>query len=129
MDFYISLHPQIRKGGIAQLVEHLLCKQRVAGSNPTTSTRKRPSDASLTVFLCLDGSRVYLDDVRAQKKPIGVYPVGLLLKCPRGERSSEIAGRRQGKSDYLHKKSRFSAAFFIYTNGLYPTVAPLLTAS
>ena len=40
MDFYISLHPQIRKGGIAQLVEHLLCKQRVAGSNPTTSTEK-----------------------------------------------------------------------------------------
>ena len=25
-------------GGIAQLVEHLICIQKVAGSNPTTST-------------------------------------------------------------------------------------------
>ena len=50
MDFYISLHPQIRKGGIAQLVEHLLCKQRVAGSNPTTSTGKRPQDYFLRPF-------------------------------------------------------------------------------
>lgn len=38
MDFYISLHPQIRKGGIAQLVEHLLCKQRVADSSSAIST-------------------------------------------------------------------------------------------
>ena len=27
-------------GGIAQLVEHMLCKHGVAGSNPTTSTQK-----------------------------------------------------------------------------------------
>ena len=27
-----------QRGGIAQLVEHLLCKQGVAGSSPTTST-------------------------------------------------------------------------------------------
>ena len=29
------------KGGIAQLVERLLCKQEVAGSNPTASTSNR----------------------------------------------------------------------------------------
>ena len=29
-----------RPGGIAQLVEHMLCKHGVAGSNPTTSTKK-----------------------------------------------------------------------------------------
>ena len=28
-----------RDGGLAQLVEHLLCKQGVTGSNPITSTR------------------------------------------------------------------------------------------
>ena len=28
------------KGGIAQLVERLLCKQDVSGSNPLTSTKK-----------------------------------------------------------------------------------------
>ena len=28
-------------GGIAQLVEHLLCKQGVIGSNPFTSTTKK----------------------------------------------------------------------------------------
>ena len=26
------------RGGVAQLVEHLLCKQRVVGSNPVAST-------------------------------------------------------------------------------------------
>ena len=31
-------------GGIAQLEEHLLCKQGVSGSNPLTSTSLRPSD-------------------------------------------------------------------------------------
>ena len=28
------------EGGIAQLVERLLCKQDVSGSNPLTSTKK-----------------------------------------------------------------------------------------
>ena len=31
----------IRLGGIAQLEEHLLCKQGVIGSSPITSTNKR----------------------------------------------------------------------------------------
>ena len=30
--------PGLSKGGIAQLVERLLCKQNVIGSNPVTST-------------------------------------------------------------------------------------------
>ena len=30
---------QLSRGGIAQLGEHLLCKQRVAGSSPAVSTR------------------------------------------------------------------------------------------
>ena len=29
-----------RRGGIAQLVERLLCKQDVSGSNPLTSTKE-----------------------------------------------------------------------------------------
>ena len=29
----------MKKGGIAQLVERLLCKQDVSGSNPLTSTK------------------------------------------------------------------------------------------
>ena len=28
----------VQDGGVAQLVEHLLCKQRVVGSNPVAST-------------------------------------------------------------------------------------------
>ncbi len=32
-------------GGIAQLEEHLLCKQGVSGSNPLTSTRIREQGA------------------------------------------------------------------------------------
>ena len=32
------LPPTLCHGGITQLVEWLLCKQHVAGSNPTTST-------------------------------------------------------------------------------------------
>ena len=38
----VSLHRWVSKkahGGIAQLVEHLLCKQGVLGSNPCTSTK------------------------------------------------------------------------------------------
>jgi hypothetical protein len=33
-------HSQPRNGGIAQLVERLLCKQDVSGSSPLTSTKK-----------------------------------------------------------------------------------------
>ena len=29
---------RFQDGGVAQLVEHLLCKQRVVGSNPVAST-------------------------------------------------------------------------------------------
>ena len=35
-------------GGIAQLVEHLLCKQGVIGSNPFTST-KNANDSTLEI--------------------------------------------------------------------------------
>ena len=31
----------MKRGGIAQLVERLLCKQDVSGSNPLTSTKKQ----------------------------------------------------------------------------------------
>ena len=34
-------------GGIAQLVEHLLCKQGVAGSSPTTSTTSESAYSAL----------------------------------------------------------------------------------
>ena len=37
-----------RRGGIAQLVEHLLCKQGVAGSSPTASTTKGPPQSGLS---------------------------------------------------------------------------------
>jgi hypothetical protein len=33
----------VQKGGLAQLVERLLCKQNVNGSNPLTSTTTRKS--------------------------------------------------------------------------------------
>lgn len=41
MIFFISVlinADDLCLGGIAQLVEHLLCKQGVSGSNPLTST-------------------------------------------------------------------------------------------
>ena len=38
-------------GGIAQLLEHMLCKHGVAGSNPTTSTENRNRSNSAAVFL------------------------------------------------------------------------------
>ena len=33
------------RGDVAQLVEHLLCKQGVVGSSPIVSTRQSPLDA------------------------------------------------------------------------------------
>jgi hypothetical protein len=33
-----SARANTQDGGVAQLVEHLLCKQRVVGSNPVAST-------------------------------------------------------------------------------------------
>ena len=33
-----------KEGGIAQLVERLLCKQDVSGSSPLTSTKKETRD-------------------------------------------------------------------------------------
>ena len=36
----------MKKGGIAQLVERLLCKQDVSGSNPLTSTKKNSQDSA-----------------------------------------------------------------------------------
>lgn len=44
MIFFISVlinADDLYLGGIAQLVEHLLCKQGVTGSSPVTSTRLR----------------------------------------------------------------------------------------
>ena len=38
------------KGGIAQLVEHLLCKQRVIGSNPVTSTIRLYGDDVIIIM-------------------------------------------------------------------------------
>ena len=35
----LIIHP-LNRGGIAQLVERLLCKQDVSGSNPLTSTNR-----------------------------------------------------------------------------------------
>lgn len=37
---------------------------------------------------------------------------GLLLKCPRGERLSEMAGHRPGKSDYLPQTKLLLKALF-----------------
>ena len=44
---YSSLFINTRYGGIAQLGEHLLCKQGVSGSIPLISTIKRPSRVAL----------------------------------------------------------------------------------
>ena len=44
-DLFSHIHPTLGKGGLAQLVERLLCKQNVNGSNPLTSTTR-----SLLVF-------------------------------------------------------------------------------
>ena len=38
-------------GVVAQLVEHLLCKQRVTGSNPVGSTKTGSLDADLPFSL------------------------------------------------------------------------------
>ena len=40
-------------GGVAQLVEHLLCKQGVIGSNPFTSTIQINQACASGLFLCL----------------------------------------------------------------------------
>ena len=39
-------------GGLAQLVERLLCKQDVSGSSPLTSTNRTPKDTEM----CLEWS-------------------------------------------------------------------------
>jgi hypothetical protein len=33
--------PQFQTAGVAQLVEHLICNQRVVGSNPIASSKKQ----------------------------------------------------------------------------------------
>jgi hypothetical protein len=38
----------VRLGALAQLVEHLLCKQRVTGSNPVGSTKATTTTRSLS---------------------------------------------------------------------------------
>ena len=38
------------KGGLAQLVERLLCKQNVIGSNPVTSTSSKFASIQFSVF-------------------------------------------------------------------------------
>ena len=48
----VQLRAGLRYGGIAQLVEHLLCKQGVKSSNPFISTKNRSIDFfRLTYFL------------------------------------------------------------------------------
>jgi hypothetical protein len=44
----VNLHKS--RGGVAQLVEHLLCTQRVAGSNPVTSTSLKTSFSGHLTF-------------------------------------------------------------------------------
>ena len=97
---YLSLHP-LQLGGIAQLVEHLLCKQRVAGSNPTTSTSKSTARRQSGGFFvsARKGARSF--PYRCKKSIRAKPGRSILFKCPRGERLSEMAGRRPGKSDYL----------------------------
>ena len=45
----VRIHPDPPEfaGAVAQLGEHLLCKQGVAGSNPVISTRRDEIEASL----------------------------------------------------------------------------------
>ena len=45
------------KGGIAQLVERLLCKQEVAGSNPTAST-----STFGTIFLIFENWKIGIEE-------------------------------------------------------------------
>lgn len=40
----------MKEGGIAQLVERLLCKQDVSGSSPLTSTKKEESQKFSTII-------------------------------------------------------------------------------
>ena len=40
----MGIRPQVNMGGVAQLGEHLLCKQGVIGSNPFISTS--PADGN-----------------------------------------------------------------------------------
>ena len=39
-----TLFPQVKEGDVAQLVEHLLCKQGVGGSSPLVSTIETEAD-------------------------------------------------------------------------------------
>lgn len=64
-------------GGIAQLVERLLCKQRVAGSNPVASTSqteckpvvRRPAlGAGRREFESLHSDQIYREGARAVKR-------------------------------------------------------------
>ena len=51
---YPNSRIQLPDGGVAQLVEHLLCKQGVIGSNPFTSTiQKKPAQSRLFLFQAL----------------------------------------------------------------------------
>jgi hypothetical protein len=49
-------------GGLAQLVERLLCKQDVSGSSPLTSTQRRPSSR-----IPKESGWVDLDPVHAER--------------------------------------------------------------
>ena len=137
---YLSLHP-LQLGGIAQLVEHLLCKQRVAGSNPTTSTSKSTARRQSGGFFVSARKGACSFPYRRKKsiraKPgrsiclsapaaSGVgngWPQGqanptasqLILPPPR-RAVSEMADRRSGKSDCLRKQKAtlFRAALSEY---------------
>ena len=56
----------INEGGIAQLVERLLCKQDVSGSNPLTSTNSSQVFKSSTVRTT--ASRIQLLDLKKVQK-------------------------------------------------------------
>ena len=51
---------RLRRAGVAQLVEHLICNQRVGGSNPfASSTLRKPEIRNLDgeILACVDGER------------------------------------------------------------------------
>lgn len=56
------------KGGIAQLVERLLCKQDVSGSNPLTSTKERKELKFSTIMATSKESRMRMLEFKTSEK-------------------------------------------------------------
>ena len=71
---------EVRSGGIAQLGEHLLCKQGVSGSSPLISTKKRRSCVMVTRnSLKYQKSKAYgigINDLHKQKREVCPNPQG-----------------------------------------------------